>query len=96
MNGVYELSQQFVSMLRKRQVEPLDAWLKRIKEHGPGELLGFASGIRRDDAAVRAGLSRSESNGQVEGQNTRLKYLKRQMYGRAKFDLLRFRVLHAA
>jgi transposase len=37
-----------------------------------------------------------ESNGQVEGQITRLKYLKRQMYGRAKFDLLRLRVLHAA
>lgn len=96
MNGIYELSQQFVSMVRLRQAEPLDAWLKRIKEHGPGELLGFASGIRRDYAAVRAGLSRSESNGQVEGQNTRLKYLKRQMYGRAKFDLLRLRVLHAA
>jgi transposase len=68
----------------------------RIKEHGPGELRGFASGIRRDYAAVRAGLSRLESNGQVEGQNTRLKYLKRQMYGRAKFDLLRLRVLHVA
>lgn len=92
----YELSQQFVSMVRQRQGEKLDAWLHQTKEHGSGELISFASGIRRDYAAVHAGLSRQESNGQVEGQITRLKYLKRQMYGRAKFDLLRLRVLHAA
>jgi transposase len=70
--------------------------LSKRGEHAPHELKSFARGIRRDEKAVRAGLSRLESNGQVEGQNTRLKYLKRQMYGRAKFDLLRLRVLHAA
>lgn len=96
MKQSYELSQQFVSMVRLRQAEPLDEWLQRIREHGSRELIGFASGIRRDYQAVRAGLSRPESNGQTEGQITRLKYLKRQMYGRAKFDLLRLRVLHAA
>jgi transposase len=96
MKQTYELSQRFVSMVRQRQGGQLDAWLKRTREQGPAELIGFASGIRRDYAAVRAGLSRLESNGQVEGQITRLKYLKRQMYGRAKFDLLRLRVLHAA
>ena len=83
-------------MIRQRQAEPLDGWLERVKEQGLRELTSFASGIRRDDAAVRAGLSRAESNGQVEGQITRLKFLKRQMYGRAKFDLLRLRVLHVA
>lgn len=96
LKGVYELSQQFASMVRQRQAEQLDAWLTHVKEQGPRELRGFASGIRRDYAAVRAGLSRVESNGQVEGHITRLKYLKRQMYGRAKFDLLRLRVLHVA
>ncbi len=96
MKQIYELSPQFVSMVRQRQAEQLDAWLKRVRELGTRELIGFASGIRRDYAAVRAGLSRPESNGQVEGQITRLKYLKRQMYGRAKFDLLRLRVLHVA
>jgi transposase len=83
-------------MVRQRQGTSLDAWLQRTREHGSRELIGFASGIRRDYAAVQAGLSRLESNGRVEGQITRLKYLKRQMYGRAKFDLLRLRVLHAA
>lgn len=96
MKHVHNLSQHFVSMVRQREAEQLDAWLTHVKEQGPPELRGLASGIRRDYAAVRAGLSRLESNGQVEGQITRLKYLKRQMYGRAKFDLLRLRVLHVA
>ena len=59
-------------------------------------LRGFATGIINDIAAVRVALSQPGSNGPVEGQVNRLKMLKRQMYGRAKFDLLRSRVLHAA
>jgi transposase len=96
LKRVYALSQHFVSMVRLRQAGQLDAWLTHVKEQGPRELSGFARAFRRDYAAVRAGLSRLESNGQVEGQITRLNYLKRQMYGRAKFDLLRLRVLHVA
>ena len=96
MKMTYALSQQFISMLRMRQAEQLDGWLERLKEPGSRELSSFASGIKRDDKAVRAAASRPESNGQVEGQNTRVKLLKRQMYGRAKFDLLRLRVLHVA
>jgi transposase len=96
LKRVYDLSQQFIAMVKQREAEQLDAWLTHVREQGPRELRGLAAGIRRDYAAVRAGLSRPESNGQVEGQITRLKYLKRHMYGRAQFDLLRLRVLHAA
>jgi len=92
----YELTQQFVTMIRKHEADPFDGWLERVKAHAPRELKSFAVGLRRDYAAVRAGLSRPESNAQVEGQITRLKLLKRQMYGRAEFDVLRLRVLHAA
>lgn len=53
----------------------------------------FAMGLRQDAAAVRAALETVWSNGQTEGQVNRLKLIKRQMYGRAKFDLLRLRVL---
>jgi transposase len=51
--------------------------------------------LRRDRAAVEAALAQAWSNGQTEGQVNRLKPIKRQMYGRARFDLLRQRVLHA-
>lgn len=60
------------------------------------ELRSFARGLGRDEPAVRAGLDLPWSQGQTEGQITRLKLIKRQGYGRAKFDLLRLRVLHVA
>jgi transposase len=58
------------------------------------QVQSFAIGIRQDYAAIRAALETAWSNGQTEGQVNRLKFIKRQMYGRARFDLLRLRVLH--
>ncbi len=60
------------------------------------ELHGFAAGLRGDEQAVRAALTLPWSSGQVEGQITRLKLVKRQGYGRAKLDLLRARLIRAA
>jgi transposase len=59
------------------------------------EIRSFATGIRQDEAAVRAALAHEWSNGQVEGQINKLKLIKRQMYGRAKLDLLKARLLEA-
>jgi len=92
---VYRLAQGFTDMVRKRQVERLDEWLGAARESGLGELRSFAQGIERDKDAVVAGLTVSWSSGQVEGQVNRLKLVKRTMYGRAKLDLLRLRVLYA-
>ncbi|MEV6868357.1 transposase [Streptosporangium subroseum] len=65
-------------------------------EAGPvSELRGFATGLRRDWAAVTAGLTLTHSSGAVEGNINRIKMIKRQMYGRANHDLLRKRVLLA-
>ena len=83
-------------MLRERQGERLDAWLEKVEEQGPPELKNFAQGLKRDYDAVKAGLTLEWSNGQTEGQVHRLKLLKRQMYGRGRFDLLRKRVLKRA
>jgi transposase len=92
---VYLLSQEFVTMLKERQVEVLDGWLKRAKACHVTELTSFVNAIRRDYAAVRAACSLPWSNGPTEGQVNRLKFLKRQMFGRAHLDLLRVKVLHA-
>jgi transposase len=96
LQQAYELTQEFVAMIKERKVSCLESWLKCTEQSGLAAFKGFARGLRRDYAAVSAALSSSWSQGQVEGQITRLKLLKRQMYGRAKFDLLRSRVLHAA
>lgn len=90
----YPLVQTFQTMVRTRQAEQLDSWLEQAQASGVRELRRFALGLRQDYAAVRAALDYEWSQGQVEGQVNRLKQLKRQMYGRAKFDLLRLRVLH--
>ena len=72
----------------------LDDWLAAAQS-SPGlpELASFAHGIRRDYQAVRNALTLEWSSGRVEGLNTRTKLLKRQMYGRASFPLLRKRIL---
>jgi transposase len=93
---LYQLGQDFVQMVKQRQARQLDPWLARAHQSSSVELRGFAAGIKRDYAAVQAALSLPWSQGQVEGQITRLKLLKRQMYGRARFDLLRLRVLSTA
>jgi transposase len=92
----YELAQEFATMARERTGQGLDAWLSRAAACGIPELDRFARGLTDDRAAVEAGLSQEWSNGQTEGQVNKLKLLKRQMYGRANFDLLRLRLLHAA
>ncbi|MDQ2786904.1 MAG: ISL3 family transposase [Chloroflexota bacterium] len=90
------LTQEFLCMVRERQGERLDAWIETAVGSEIAEMRRFAVGLRDDYAAVRAGLTRAESNGQTEGQINKLKLVKRAMYGRGKFDLLRQRVLHAA
>jgi transposase len=96
VDQVYELVQQFVQMVRTRTGEQLDGWLERVKASQIRELQGFVAGVERDKAAVVAGLTLPYSNGQTQGQVNKLKSLKRQMYGRATFEVLRKRVLHAA
>ena len=95
LRTIYLLSQEFVTLLKERQVEALDSWLKRAKECHVSELTSFVNGIRRDYAAVRAAFCLPWSNGITEGHVNRLKFLKRQMFGRAHLDLLRVKVLHA-
>ena len=91
-----QLTADFGRLVRARDRPALSAWLERAQSSELPEFRSFAVGIRRDQPAVEAALSSDWSNGQTEGQINRLKCLKRQMYGRAKFDLLRQRVLRAA
>jgi transposase len=88
-----DLANGFARLVRERDADGLAPWLDRARATG---LRGFAEGLSRDIDAVRAALSLPWSNGPAEGHINRLKLLKRQMYGRANFDLLRSRVLHAA
>lgn len=89
-----ELARSFVEMIKKRRVDELRGWIiAALKSESP-EFRSFARGLANDIQAVKASLASEWSQGQVEGQINRLKLIKRMMYGRAKLDLLRARVLH--
>jgi transposase len=95
LKRAYDLVQDFMQMVRKREGHRLDAWLERVVTSDLPELEQFATGVQKDKDAVKAGLTWPVNNGQTEGQVTKLKLIKRTMYGKADFPLLRQRVLHA-
>ncbi len=91
---VYHLAQQFQHMIRERRAALLTPWLAASKASAVPDLVTFAKSIQQDNDAVHAALVENWSSGQVEGQVTRIKLIKRRMYGRAKFDLLRQHLLY--
>jgi transposase len=93
---IYQVVQGFLQIVRTRRGEHLDSWMSIVRACHIRELNSFVAGLERDKAAVLAGLTLPYSNGQTEGHITKLKLIKRMMYGRAGFPLLRQRVLHAA
>ena len=82
----------FQSMIRKKSLVDLEPWLERARS---SLVDAFARGVTKDQAAVSAAITSPWSNGQTEGQITKLKLVKRQMYGRGKIDLLQARVIGA-
>ena len=86
-------AREFARLVRERDAAAWGDWQQQAERT---QLRGFAAQLRKDEAAVVAALRLPWSNGQVEGQVLRLKLIKRQMYGRARFDLLRQRVLFRA
>ena len=87
-----EIITQFHLMIRRKAEAGLTPWIERARA---SLIASFASGVARDEAAVRAAITSSWSNGQTEGQITRLKLVRRQMYGRGKIDLLQARLIGA-
>src|SRR5271156_1241948 len=87
-----EIVAEFHLMIRRKIEAGLTPWIERARA---SLIASFASGVARDEAAVRAAITSSWSNGQTEGQITRLKLVRRQMYGRGNIDLLQARLIGA-
>ena len=77
-------------MVRRKAEADLIPWIERVRD---SLVASFANGVSRDIEAVRAAIVSPWSNGQTEGQITKLKLVKRQMYGRGKLDLLQARLI---
>jgi transposase len=87
-----DLAREFVRMIRERDATAWPNWKDSAKS---SLLASFAKHLCHDEDALLAALQQPWSNGPVEGHVHRLKLIKRSMYGRAKFDLLRLRVVNA-
>lgn len=94
--AVVALAQDFAGLIRRRQPAQLDPWLIRAATSALAPFQRFAKGLRAAMAAVQAAVTLPWSQGPIEGQINRLKMLKRQMFGRARLDLLARRFLLAA
>lgn len=89
-----QLVNGFQCMMHKRDGDNFTSWLQACQASHIPEFVNLALGMKKDHEAIQTALSSEWSNGQTEGQVNRLKFLKRQMYGRANFDLLAARFLH--
>ena len=85
--------QEFGRIVRERDQTAFDGWLTAAQTCGIAELAAVATFMRRDYDAILAALTLPWSNGQTEGQVTRLKLVKRQMYGRGRLDLVKRRLI---
>ena len=92
----FPLAEEFVKIIRGQSSMAVGLWIVKAFNSGVKELKSFANGLQKDFLAVKEATVSEWSNGQTDGQVNRLKLLKRQMYGRAKFDLLKARVLNPA
>lgn len=90
---VRSLCREFLGLMHRRRPREFDRWLNRLSRCNAPEMRSFASSLQSDLDAVRAAFTMPWSNGQTEGHVNCLKFLKRQMYGRASLELLRLRVL---
>jgi transposase len=87
-----EIIAGFHMMIRRKAAAGLTPWIERARA---SLVASFASGVTKDEAAVRAAITLPWSNGQTEGHITRLKLVRRQMYGRGNIDLLQARLIGA-
>ncbi len=94
LEAAYQLVDEFLQMVRERTGERLEEWLGKVKASHLQAFQTFVTGVQTDKDAVLAGLTLPWSNGPLEGNVNRLKLIKKSMYGRAEFDLLKVRVLY--
>ncbi|MEU9015166.1 transposase [Streptomyces sp. NPDC048479] len=90
---VCDLARSFTDLVRNRRGQLLSDWIRQAEQSGLVSVAKFAAFLRQDLDAVTAGLTLEWSSGIVEGHVNRVKTIKRAMYGRASFRLLRIRIL---
>ena len=90
---IYEIIKEFKNIMFSKKSEELDIWIKNTREYKIAEINSFLNGIERDLDAVKNGVKYEYNNGLAEGSVNKIKLIKRVMYGRCSFNLLKQKVL---
>lgn len=90
---IYEIVKEFKEIMFSKKHEKLKKWIQETKSHNIPEINSFLNGIERDFVAVKNGIKYDYNNGLAEGSVNKIKVIKRIMYGRCSFDLLKQKVL---
>ncbi|WP_330656125.1 transposase [Alkaliphilus flagellatus] len=90
---IYDIAKDFKALLFSKREFDLESWMERAKTLNIKELNSFISGIKRDLEAVKSSIKYGFSNGLAEGTVNKIKVIKRIMYGRCSFEMLRKKVL---
>ena len=90
---IYDIVKEFKEIMFGKKYEKLEKWIKETKKHKIPEINSFLNGIERDFEAVKNGIKYDYNNGLAEGSVNKIKVIKRIMYGRCSFDLLKQKVL---
>ena len=93
LSQLYTLVKEFHTVMFSQKPEKLDLWIKSAKKYDIPELQSFMEGICNDIEAVKNGIAYSYNNGLAEGSVNKIKVIKRIMYGRNSFELLKAKVL---
>ena len=90
---IYEIIKEFKNIMFSKKSEELDIWIKNTRKYKIAEINSFLNGIERDLDAVKNGVKYEYNNGLAEGSVNKIKLIKRVMYGRCSFNLLKQKVL---
>ena len=93
LSELYSLVKEFHTVMFSKKPEKLDKWIESAQKHDMPELQSFVEGISKDLEAIKNGIIYSYNNGLAEGSVNKIKVIKRIMYGRNSFELLKSKVL---
>lgn len=92
-NIIYNIVKEFKDIMFSKKEDKLDKWIDKTKKYKIPEMDSFINGIERDLEAVKNGIKYNYNNGLAEGSVNKIKVIKRIMYGRCSFNLLKQKVL---
>ena len=93
IDELYDVIREFYRIINSKREDRLEEWLTKLERFNITELQTYVNGVRKDLDTVKNGIKYEYNNGLAEGSVNKIKVIKRTMYGRNSFQLLKAKVL---